>query len=538
MPKKIITIISLLLSFLLTGLAQENPVRLSKPISTGEISSSGDKQQQKAGTELKLPVRVQVIDALGNPVAGAAVRFEELSSPEGGEGFKIKNRIAFTDSSGIATTPVRLGKKAGEYTLMARLRNFPEGDFLVYRFTAQRNNWVFMMIIGLLGGLVLFLLGMNMMSEGMQKSAGSGLRSILGNLTRNRFTALGMGTVMTMVIQSSSATTVMMVSFVNSGLMVFRQTLGVILGAAIGTTITAQLIAFRLTDYALLMIAIGFALHGFAKKEKIVHAGEALMGFGILFFGMEIMSEAMTPLRTFTPFINFILHLENPLTGIIIGALFTALIQSSSAFIGIMIVLASQGLLNLQAGIPLLLGANIGTAITAILASLKASDDAKKVALAHTLFKVFGVLLVVWWIPRLVNLVEWISPSATGVDSMNVAASELPRQIANAHTIFNVLVTLIILPFLNTAANLIESHFSGERKNSGKGIWNKIHQWQSESATQPGSQPDKGRGDSYGSYCTGYGQQLYLSLSYSGKTRNRVDEQERTGSGFPQGQDK
>jgi len=258
-----------------------------------------------------------------------------------------------------------------------------------------------------------------------------------------------------MIIQSSSATTVMMVSFVNSSLMSFRQTLGVLLGAAIGTTITAQLIAFKLTDYALLMVALGFLLQTLSRTEKLKFVGESILGFGILFFGMHIMSESMYPLRTYQPFIEFILHLENPFIGILIGTVFTALIQSSSAFIGILIVLASQGLLSLEAGIPLLLGANIGTAITAILASINTNRDAKRVAIAHTFFKVFGVLILIWFIPEFVRLIEWISPGVSGNGEMLASGDVLPRQIANAHTVFNVTITLVLLPFTNSIARLI-----------------------------------------------------------------------------------
>ena len=220
-------------------------------------------------------------------------------------------------------------------------------------------SWGFL-TISLFGGLSLFLYGMAKMSEGMKKAAGNKMRNILAVLTKNRVIALIVGAFVTMVIQSSSATTVMLVSFVQAELMTYAQSIGIILGANIGTTVTAQLVAFKLTDYALLMITVGFAMTMFGKKESVKHIGEAILGFGILFFGMKIMSDAMKPLRSFQPFIDLMKGLENPLFGILIGAAFTALIQSSSAFTGIVIVLAQQGLLTLEAGIPLILGANIG----------------------------------------------------------------------------------------------------------------------------------------------------------------------------------
>ena len=317
---------------------------------------------------------------------------------------------------------------------------------------AEISWWV--IIMTLLGGLALFLYGMEKMSTGMKKAAGSKMRSILSALTNNRYMGLLVGAFVTMIIQSSSATTVMLVSFVQAGLMTFVQSLGVILGADIGTTITAQLVAFKLTDYALLMIAIGFSLMMFGRNENQKNIGESILGFGILFYGMKLMSDAMKPLRTFEPFIRVLSQLENPVMGLLVGAAFTALIQSSSAFTGIVIVLAQQGLLSLDAGIPLIMGANIGTCITAGLASIGASREAKRVAMAHVLFKISGVILFIFWIPWFAEFIRAISPSSTagGIEKLS---AEVPRQIANAHTIFNVGLALAFIPFTGFFANLI-----------------------------------------------------------------------------------
>ena len=316
-------------------------------------------------------------------------------------------------------------------------------------------HWGFL-VMGLFGGLSLFLYGMEKMSEGLKKTAGNQMRNILASLTKNRFIAMFVGAFVTMVIQSSSATTVMLVSFVQAELMTYAQSIGIILGANIGTTVTAQLVAFKLTDYALLMITLGFGLTMFSKKESLKHIGEALLGFGILFFGMKIMSSSMKPLREFGPFIDMMRGLENPLFGVLIGAAFTALIQSSSAFTGIVIVLAQQGLLTLEAGIPLILGANIGTCVTAGLASIGTIREAKRVAIAHVLFNIGGVLLFVSFIPQLAELVRSLSSSTVGLDgSMERLAAETPRQIANAHTIFNVGVGLIFLPFTGILAKQV-----------------------------------------------------------------------------------
>jgi phosphate:Na+ symporter len=259
------------------------------------------------------------------------------------------------------------------------------------------------------------------------------------------------GAFVTVLMQSSSATTVMLVSFVRAGLMSFAQSIGIILGADIGTTITAQLIAFKLTDYALLVIGIGFALSLLTKRDGPKNLGETILGFGLLFFGMDIMAMSMAPLQTHPGFIGLLVALENPLLGILAGAAFTALIQSSGAFAGILIVLGSQGLLSLEAAIPLLFGANIGTCVTAGLACIGTSRDAQRVALAHVLFKVAGVLLFVWWIPQFADLVRRLSPGGDPAFTGEL----LPRQIANAHTIFNVALTAVLLPFTHVAARLI-----------------------------------------------------------------------------------
>lgn len=302
------------------------------------------------------------------------------------------------------------------------------------------------LIFGMLGGLALFLYGIEKMSGGMQKTAGNKMRSILAIITKNRIVALLIGAVITMVIQSSSATTVMLVSFVQAGLMSFAQSLGVILGADIGTTVTAQLIAFKLTDYALLMIAIGFALYLFAKDENTKNIGEMILGFGILFYGMKLMSDTMKPLRGHSGFVGMMAELENPFLGLLIGTLFTAIIQSSAATIGVVIVLAQQGLVTLEASIPVILGANIGTCITAGLASIGTTREAKRVALAHVLFKIAGVLLFIFWIPAFAGIVEELALKFS---------SDIARQIANAHALFNISLGIVFIPFTSFFARLI-----------------------------------------------------------------------------------
>ena len=300
----------------------------------------------------------------------------------------------------------------------------------------------FLLATGLLGGMGMFLYGMEMMSDGMKVTAGNSMRTILEKLTSNKYLAVVVGAFVTMVIQSSSATTVMLVSFVNSGLLAFSQALGVILGSNIGSTVTAQIVAFKVTDYALLLIAAGSLMALFSKKDTIKNLGFVILGFGLLFYGMKVMSDTMKPLRSDPGFNSILTSFENPFLGIMAGAIFTALVQSSSATTGIVITLASGGSITLEAGIPLIFGANIGTCVTALLAGLNASRDAKRVAVAHVTFNVIGVLLFCFWIP---TFAEFISQTSQNI----------PRQIANAHTFFNIVASVVFIPFTGFIAKTI-----------------------------------------------------------------------------------
>lgn len=305
---------------------------------------------------------------------------------------------------------------------------------------------IFFLVVGLLGGMGMFLYGMEMMSDGMKLTAGNSMRMILEKLTSNRFLAVFVGAFVTMVIQSSSATTVMLVSFVNSGLLSFTNALGVILGSNIGSTVTAQIVAFKVTDYALILIAAGAFMTLFSKKDTFKNLGFVILGFGLLFYGMKVMSETMKPLRTDPTFNSILTSFENPFLGILAGACFTALIQSSSATTGIVITLASGGSITLEAGIPLIFGANIGTCVTALLSGLNASRDAKRVAIGHVTFNVLGVLLFAFWIP---TFSEFISTTSDNI----------PRQIANAHTIFNIMATVVFIPFTGIISKAIIRFF-------------------------------------------------------------------------------
>lgn len=292
-------------------------------------------------------------------------------------------------------------------------------------------------LLGLLGGLALFLYGMHMMSQGLEVAAGNKLKKILEALTKNRFLGVLAGAIITAIIQSSSATTVMVVGFVNSGLMTLRQAVWIIMGANIGTTITGQLIALDIGAIAPLMAFIGVALVVFFKQKKLNCIGEILAGLGILFIGMDFMSSAMAPLRESQGFIAMMTTFENPVLGILAGAAFTAVIQSSSASVGILQTLATSGLIGFNSAVFVLFGQNIGTCITAVLASIGTNKNAKRATLIHLLFNILGTLI---FIPLCLMspLTDWIASWTPE----NVSA-----QIANMHTLFNITTTIVLVPF-------------------------------------------------------------------------------------------
>ena len=299
------------------------------------------------------------------------------------------------------------------------------------------------MFIAVAGGLGLFLYGMILMGEGLQKVAGDRLRRILEVLTSVPVIGVVVGTVVTVLVQSSSATTVMTVGFVNAGLMNLQQAISIILGANIGTTVTAQMVSLKLTDLALPAIIIGFLLSFVGKSRFQKHLGQVIMGFGILFLGMTIMSDGLRPLRTSPLFKQYMIMFgDHPLLGILAGAAFTAAVQSSSAFTGLVISLALQDLIGLSAAVTLILGSNIGTCITAMLASIGTNITARRASMAHVLFNVFGVML---FFPFLGPFTRLVASSA----------STVAHQAANAHTLFNVINVLIVLPFIALFSRLV-----------------------------------------------------------------------------------
>ncbi|MGA1846534.1 Na/Pi cotransporter family protein [Deferribacter abyssi] len=315
-----------------------------------------------------------------------------------------------------------------------------------------------LLISGLVGGLGMFLYGMKMMSEGLQKTAGNSLRKILEKLTSNRIVGTLVGLTVTAIIQSSSATTVMVVGFVNAGLMNLMQALSIVLGANIGTTVTAQLIAFKISKSALPAIGIGAFMRLFSKKKKTQYLGEVLIGFGLLFLGLDTMKHAFVPLRELDQFKNaFIVFSKTPILGVMAGALLTMIVQSSSATIGITIALATTGLIDFYGATSLILGENIGTTITANIAAIGTNSTAKKAALGHLLFNVFGVLYMLIFLKYFIHFIDVITPGNPDFIATDGSKPYIARHMANIHTMFNIINTLLFLPFLHILAKICDS---------------------------------------------------------------------------------
>ena len=322
----------------------------------------------------------------------------------------------------------------------------------------------FQMIVTLLGGLAVFIYGMNLMSDGLQKAAGDKMRNILGMLTKNPVMGVLAGALVTAVLQSSSATTVMVIGFTSAGLMKLRQAISVIMGANIGTTITAQLIAFNIGDFAWIFVFIGFIMYFFfKKKEMAVKIGQIMFGFGLLFVGINTMSSTMEPMAQSPVFTEMIMKVADiPVLGVFVGLCMTLVVQSSSATIAVLQNLAMTAgpdgvtsIIGLTGAIPVLFGDNIGTTITALLASIGGSKNAKRTAISHTIFNISGTLLFIWFVPQIAELVTWLSPKGPEVEVIS-------RQIANTHLLFNLTVTILWLPFIKVLEKIVTTIIPGK----------------------------------------------------------------------------
>jgi phosphate:Na+ symporter len=331
-------------------------------------------------------------------------------------------------------------------------------------------------LFGLLGGLGFFLLGMRTMSEGLQKIAGDRLRRVLSTLTGNRMLGAVVGMGITALVQSSTATTVMVVGFVNAGLMSLVQAIGVVLGANVGTTLTAQIISFNISRYALPAIGLGVAFKLFSRHKPKNYAGEILLGLGLLFFGLQVMKGAFDPIKASDDFKGFFLLIgDNHLLGVLLGALVTILVQSSSATIALTIALASSGLLTYEASVALILGENVGTAVTANLAAIGTNLAARRTAMAHLLFNLIGVAYMLLCLPLFMMAVaavtagdpDFVAQARQQADLLGVAVGDKPfiaRHIANTHTLFNLINTLVFLPLVTPLAKLTTFFIRGREE--------------------------------------------------------------------------
>ena len=425
------------------------------------IEISGGNQEGFAGDILEKPLSVKIVDADGVPQKDVAVYVK-------GSGAKPQIESLKTNEAGIAKTDVKLPKKTGTSILNIEVLSGTNNPVRTIETKALSLN-VMDLLINVFGGLAIFILGMKMLDTGLTKIAGEKLKSVLRFCVKNKFVAVLAGMFVTAAIQSSSATTVMVIGFVNAGLMSLAQSIGVIFGANIGTTITAQMVSFKLDSLAMPAVIIG-VLMMFIPWKRLTGWTDAILGFGFLFYGMGMMSSDLKSIGTFPSFINFFQTFDCapvsgfipvlPLIGtIIIGIIATVVVQSSSAVTGIVIALGAGGLINLYTAVALIFGSNIGTTITAQLAAIPGNKIAKQTALAHTLFNVIGVLIVTltFWIPwgdTGIPIFFYAVNSLTDGNAFAEVPQNLPRHIANAHTLFNIVTAVVLFPCINLLAKI------------------------------------------------------------------------------------
>jgi phosphate:Na+ symporter len=443
-----VTLLFVLLSSMFSGAHAE--IHLSKATDAMGEDISGDGQVGVVMRELSRPLVIFVSDDEGRAVPDVYVQFEVAAEPVENFSSVMTARIVtpdvVSDVRGYARTDVITGGVPGEYHFLA---TSPESDSQVHlSVKVFQRYWGLFLAFGLIGGLALFLFGLRYCSQGLSRMAGNRLRGFLWSVTGNRFLGLLVGVMITVMLQSSSATTVMLVSFANAGLMNLMQSLGVILGADVGTTLTVQLIAFKLTDYAILVVALGFFLMVAFRKRQSHNVGRVIFGFGLVFYGMKVMSDTVVPLKFYPPFLNLMAGLASaPLVALLLGLIFTALVQSSAATIGVILMLGFQGLVDLRMAVAFMLGANIGTCATALIATIGGGTEARRIAWAHTLFKVIIVLLFIPFLDHFVRLSV-------------LSAASLSRQIANAHAMVNAFAAILFLPFLGPYAWLVRKLIS------------------------------------------------------------------------------
>ena len=397
-----------------------------------------------------LEVRVAVRDGAGAPVANVEISGLPTAGAHGAPlPAPARER---TDSEGAARLEFVLPDGAGDFVVLVGIAQ-DEAAPVAVRMRALRADWGRFALIGICGGMALFLYGMRLLGRGLEKAAGSRIRAYLSTMTASPVRSLVFGTVSTFLVQSSSASTVLLVSFASAGLIAVPQCLAATLGAAVGSSFTVQLIAFRLADFALVFVALGFLLT--TVRGRVRRVGGIVLGFGLLFFGLQLMSDAMAPLRGLPGVHAFLARVSrDPIPALLVGALFTALVHTSSATLGILLSLAFQGLIDLDAALPIVFGANIGTATTAILASLGSNADGKRVAWAHAAFRLVGVLI----------FLPFLGPFAAVVRAI---PGDTARQIANAHTLFGLATAALFLPFISVADRLFRVMIPDDRPAEG-----------------------------------------------------------------------
>jgi len=439
------------------------------------VTVENARQEVTAGELLPKPVRVRLTAADGKPLPDEPVYFTLAKQP--GKNGKLTKSLVKTNADGVAEVGLKTDDAStGRYEVRAEVADPAKGHFTRPFFVEAMAMCVFRTILGVLGGLAIFIFGMTLMSDGLQQVAGNKMKATLAYITRNRVAAIFAGTLVTSLIQSSSATTVMTVGFVNAGLLSLQQAIGVVFGANIGTTVTGQMVSFKLDGLALPAIILGVV--GILVTRKAVFQGSArtVLGFGLLFYGMTLMSDELKSVSTFPSFVSFFqtfdctpqpgqpMPLGAVLGAIGIGTLTTMIVQSSSATIGLAIALVNSGLLNFWTAFPIVLGDNIGTTITAILASLNANATARQTAAAHSMFNVLGTCVMVMLLYVPIDNVPCFFYLVNNVTAGNVFIGEnLGRHVAMAHTLFNVTNVVLLTPFIGTLAWICEHILPGKK---------------------------------------------------------------------------
>ena len=457
-----------------TIIPANNPAKAITAHYTVGAQITGGEQELSVNTVASKPISVKLVRQDGKPAADVPVYFNVVSSPVAGTaGATITPETAHTDNKGVVQAMVKTGKASGEYVLGVEIADPAENYFMRQIQVRILALDVWKVVVNVLGALALFVFGMKLMSDGLMKIAGDRMKKILQFFSRNGIVAVCAGAAVTAVVQSSSATTVMVIGFINAGLLNLTQAIGIIFGANIGTTVTAQIISFNLGVLAMPAIALGM-IGLFASKRSIRGWGESAVGFGLIFYGIGLMSSELKVLSVLPSFQNFFrmfdcspdmaggfMPLFPVLGALLVSTIFTMLIQSSAAALGIVLALSGGGLINFYTAMPLLLGTNIGTTITAFFASLAANRHAKQAALAHFLFNTIGAVLLIasfyittgnTHIPVYMAFINAMTPG----DVFAEVPQNIERHIAMAHTIFNVINTIILLPFIKPLAILCE----------------------------------------------------------------------------------